>query len=81
MMLCMPMALILLIALYLVLTRILFPNKIRSNAVTTNYINTEYKSLGPLSVSEKRVMVVFAFTVFLWIFKDIINEAQNLFKL
>ena len=74
MLLCMPIAIVLLIALYLVLTRILFRNHIRSSEAARNYINEEYKILGPLSYAEKRVMTVFVFTALLWIFKDILNE-------
>jgi solute carrier family 13 (sodium-dependent dicarboxylate transporter), member 2/3/5 len=81
MLLCMPMAIILLIALYVVLTRILFPNHIRSSEAARHYINEEYKSLGPLSFAEKRVMTVFVITALLWICKDIINEMQSYVKL
>jgi len=81
MLLCMPIAIVLLIALYLVLTRILFPNHIRSSEAARNYINEEYKTLGPLSYAEKRVMTVFVFTAMLWIFKDLINANQNYIKL
>jgi sodium-dependent dicarboxylate transporter 2/3/5 len=81
MLLCMPIAIVLLIALYFVLTRILFRNHIKSSEPARNYINEEYKALGPLSYAEKRVMTVFLFTALLWIFKDIINGAQDLIKL
>jgi len=81
MMLCMPIAIILLVALYLVLTQILFRNHIRSSEAARNYINEEYRSLGPLSISEKRVMIIFSCTALLWIFKDLINAEQKLIKL
>ena len=81
MLLCMPIAIVLLIALYFVLTRVLFPNHIKSNDAARNYINEEYRMLGPLSYAEKRVMTVFVFTALLWIFKDIINEVQGYVKL
>ncbi|MBI5856352.1 MAG: anion permease [Sphingobacteriales bacterium] len=81
MLLCMPVAILLLAALYFVLTKILFRNHIRPSDAARNYINEEYKSLGPLSSAEKRVMIVFIFTALLWIFKDLINEAQSLAKL
>ena len=81
MLLCMPIAIVLLIALYLVLTRVLFPNHIRSSDAARNYINEEYKQLGPLSYAEKRVMTVFVITAMLWIFKDVINASQDYIKL
>lgn len=79
--LCMPIAIILLIALYLVLTKLLFPNHIRSGEAARNFINEEYKSLGPLSVAEKRVMIIFMATALLWILTDPINRLQNFVKL
>ena len=75
--LCMPIAIILLITLYLVLTKILFRNHIRSGEAARNYIHDEYRSLGPLSVAEKRVTVVFICTALLWILADPINKLQN----
>lgn len=80
-MLCMPMALLLLVALYLTLTKLLFRNHIRSSSMARTYINTEYKALGPLSVSEKRVLSIFLGAALLWIFKDLINEVQGIIKL
>lgn len=79
--LCMPIAIILLIALYLVITKILFPNHIRSGEAARNYINDEYKSLGHLSVAEKRVMIIFIATALLWILTDLINQLQGFVKL
>ncbi len=81
MLLCMPIAIILLIALYIVLTKILFRNHIRSGEAARQYINQEYKLLGPLSVSEKRVLVIFLFTALLWILADPINRMQGYVKL
>lgn len=81
MLLCTPLAFLLLIALHFVLTRILFPNRIRPNDAARRFISEEYARLGPLSESEKRVMIIFFCTALLWIFKDLINEVQPLFKL
>ena len=79
--LCMPIAIILLFALYLVLTKILFRNHIRSGEAARNYINEEYRSLGLFSVAEKRVMIIFIATALLWILADPINKLQNICKL
>ena len=81
MLLCMPIAIILLLSLYLVLTKILFRNRIRSGEAARNYINEEYRSLGSFSIAEKRVMVVFIVTALLWIVADPINKLQNYFTL
>ena len=77
MLLCMPVAIFLLLSLYLVLTKILFRNLIGSGEAARMYINEEYRSLGPLSVAEKRVMAIFIITALLWILADPINKLQN----
>jgi len=69
------------ITLYFVLTRILFPNHIRSNDAAKKFIYEEYNSLGRISVAEKRVLIVFSATALLWIFKDLLNRSQDLVRL
>ncbi|HEY5772254.1 MAG TPA: SLC13 family permease [Chitinophagaceae bacterium] len=81
MLLCMPIALLLMITLYFVLTRVLFPNHIRSNDAAKKFIYGEYNNLGRLSTAEKRVLIVFSATALLWIFKDLLNQSQDLVKL
>jgi len=81
MLLCMPIALLLMFTLYLLLTRILFPNHIRSNEGAKQFIKGEFVRMGPLSVSERRVLVIFSGTALLWIFKDLLNQSQSLIKL
>jgi sodium-dependent dicarboxylate transporter 2/3/5 len=81
MLLCLPIALLLMFALYLLLTRILFPNHIRSNASAKHFISEEFLRMGPLSVSEKRVLVIFTGTASLWILKDLLNRSQGIIKL
>jgi len=81
MILCMPIAILLLISLYLVMVKWLFPNHIKSDLATREHIRLETESLGPLSVAEKRVLVIFVGTALLWIFRDIINKNQAIFKL
>jgi len=81
MVLCLPIAIILMLALYFLLTRILYPNKIKTNTAAKNYINEEIIRMGPLSISEKRVLIIFSSTALLWIFKDLLNQSQSLIKL
>jgi sodium-dependent dicarboxylate transporter 2/3/5 len=56
------------------MVKILFPNRIKSNDVTRNIIHQELKNLGKMSVAEKRVLIVFCGTAFMWIFKDLLNK-------
>jgi solute carrier family 13 (sodium-dependent dicarboxylate transporter), member 2/3/5 len=81
MLLCAPLALLLMFSLYFVSTKILFPNHIRQSEAARNYIRTELRQLGPLSKAEIRVLIIFLSTAFLWIFRQLINDSQSLFKL
>jgi len=81
MLLCTPLALLLLMCLYWVMVKWLFRNRIKSDAATKELIRNEIIKLGPLSVTEKRVLIIFICTAFLWITRAIINDAQSLFKL
>lgn len=72
--LCIPVALILLAALYLVLTRWLYPNRIAKSRATSEMIRDQIRGLGRVSRPEKRVLFVFIATALLWITRDLINK-------
>lgn len=74
--LCAPLAILLLAVLYLLLTKMLFVNGIKTNAATALLIQQERIALGPMSAAEKRVSVIFGITAMLWITKDLINGLQ-----
>lgn len=80
MLVCAPLALMLLAALYVVLTKWLFPNRISSSHEASAFIRKEIGGLGSLSVAEKRVLAVFICTATLWITKDLFNGLK-LFRL
>jgi sodium-dependent dicarboxylate transporter 2/3/5 len=63
-----------------VLTGWLYPNRLYENNNIQTYIQQELKSLGPLSVAEKRILIIFVSTASLWIFKDLWNQL-GIFKL
>lgn len=81
MLLCTPIAILLLAALYWVMVKWLFPNHIKSDDGTKQLIRNEIQQLGPLSSAEKRVLVIFIGTALLWIFRKIINDVQTWFEL
>jgi solute carrier family 13 (sodium-dependent dicarboxylate transporter), member 2/3/5 len=81
MLICTPLAILLLMCLYWVMVKWLFPNRIKSNEGTRQLIRNEIQQLGPVSVAEKRVLYIFIATALLWITRDIINQAQSMFKL
>lgn len=68
-----PVAVILLLSLYFVLTKWLYPSGLKKDELTSMHIRQELDSLGPMSVAEKRVLYVFLFTASMWILKDLIN--------
>jgi len=74
MIICTPIAILLLFTLYWVMVKWLYPNGIKSSQETRGVIAKELKDLGPLSAAEKRVLIIFCSTAFLWITKDIINS-------
>jgi len=58
---------------YLVLTKWMFPNKQLKFAASKDVIKEELRKLGPMSGKEKMVLAIFGATVFLWIFRTVIN--------
>ncbi len=59
---------------YLVLVKWMFPNKQLKFNASKDIINSELAKLGPMSGKEKMVLVIFSITVFLWIFRTLINK-------
>ncbi len=69
-----PFSAILLLMCYLVLVKWMFPSKQLRFSASRGVIETELKKLGPMSGKEKRVLTIFVITVFLWIFRTLINS-------
>lgn len=69
-----PFSILLLIIAYLVLVKWMYPNKQLQFKASKDVINAELKKLGPVSGKEKMVLVIFGITVFLWIFRTVINK-------
>ncbi len=80
MMICTPLAWILLFCLYFVL-KWLYPSRISADAVAKEMIRVELAKLGKLSAPEKRVLFVFVLTACLWVTRDLLNNMQTLVKL
>lgn len=76
-----PLTIVLLIMLYWVLVKWLYPNHIKHSEEGNNYIKDELSKLGKLSTPEKRVSIVFIITVLLWVLKDLINSFQKILEL
>lgn len=80
MLICTPISLLLLFSLYLIMTKWLYPSRLGADIATRDLIRYELQQLGPLTVAEKRVLIIFVSTALLWITKDLINRT-NLVKL
>jgi len=75
MLLCLPIALLLMLSLYFIMTKWLFKNDIGREASTAIMIEKELEQMGKMSAPEKRVLIIFSLTAFLWITKDLLNAA------
>lgn len=73
MLVCMPIAIILLVALYVVLIK-MYPNRIASSNEMKTHIQDDLQALGPMTTPEKRVLYIFCTTALLWITRDLINK-------
>lgn len=59
---------------YIILTQVMFKNRLGKIEAGEEVINSELMKLGVLSKEEKLVMAIFSMTAFLWIFKLPLNS-------
>ena len=69
-----PFSIIMIVAVYFVLVKLMFPSKGILFSASANLITAEVEKLGKISKEEKRVLLIFGITVFLWITRTIINS-------
>jgi solute carrier family 13 (sodium-dependent dicarboxylate transporter), member 2/3/5 len=69
-----PVSILLLIGNYLIVTKILFPNKMKTIKGSDNLITTRLAELGAMRKEEKLVLGVFLTTSFFWILQQFFNE-------
>lgn len=69
-----PVAAILVLSNYWVVTRILFPNRLKKIEGSEQLLQSKLMALGRLKKSEKLVLLVFSMTAFLWMFQQPINS-------
>ena len=69
-----PFSMVMIVAVYVVLVKWMFPCKDLLFTASSSLISEEIEKLGRVSKEEKRVLIIFAFTVFLWITRTIINK-------
>lgn len=69
-----PFSIIMIVAVYFVLVKLMFPSKGILFSASANLITDEVEKLGKISKEEKRVLLIFGITVFLWVTRTIINS-------
>ena len=62
-----PIGLIMLVASFIILTKIIYPSTFEINAVTKSKINQGLEKLGNISRDEKKVFIIFLVAASLWI--------------
>jgi sodium-dependent dicarboxylate transporter 2/3/5 len=73
-----PLTIALLLMLYWVMVKWLYPNHIKHSEAGKLFISEEIKKMGKLSTPEIRTTIVFSSTVLAWILKDVLNSIQQL---
>lgn len=69
-----PLILVLLPIMYVVLAKFVFPIKLKELPGGKNVIENQLKSIGKITIPEKRVAIVFTVTAVLWIFRPLISN-------
>lgn len=62
-----PFAVIMLVLTWIVLTKLVFRTTLREIPGGKELINSEIHSMGPMSQAEKRVAIIFAIAIILWV--------------
>lgn len=68
-----PVSFVLLVCNYLIVTKVLFPNKLDTIKGSDELIKTKLNEIGPLRKEEKLVLTIFGLTSFFWIFQQPLN--------
>lgn len=69
-----PFSIIMISFCYIVLVKLIFPNGALKFNASKTIIDSELKKLGPTSGKEKMVLTIFGITVFLWVFRTVLNS-------
>lgn len=65
-----PLAVILLLGSYFLMVRVLMPVSASTSSFSNTVVREELARLGEISLAEKRVLLIFSLTAFLWIFRQ-----------
>jgi len=76
-----PFAALMLFLAYVLLVKVLYPNRVGRFDGAAEVIHSALMDLGAVSRQEYRVILIFGLTAFLWIFRKLINDLNPLFEL
>jgi len=68
-----PFSIIMLTVIYLVLVKVVYPNRLEDRSDSGELIANELKKIGPLKKTELRVLIIFFVTMTLWVLRVHIN--------
>lgn len=74
MMMGIPFSCIMIVTIYLVLVKWVYPNHLGAREDLTKHIHDQHTALGPINPTEKRVLSIFIITMLLWIVRRPLNE-------
>ena len=69
-----PFSALMVTIIYFILVKVFFPTKGIQFGTSGEVIHEELAKLGPTSPKEKRVLLIFAIAIFLWVFRTLINK-------
>ncbi|MDB2703413.1 DASS family sodium-coupled anion symporter [Methylophilaceae bacterium] len=76
-----PIGLIMLVASFIILTKIIYPSTFEINAATKNKIKKSLEELGKISRDEKKVFIIFLIAASLWIGRPYLKYHEMLLGL
>ncbi len=76
-----PFSSIMIAVIYFLLTRVIYPNGLKELHNASEVIDGELAKLGPMQGIEKRVLMIFSITIFLWISRIYIKDLVPFIKL
>ena len=69
-----PICFVMLLIVYFMITRVLYPSKIGTLSASTDIIEEQLRSLGHMSGAEKKVAIIFIGTALTWILRGSLNR-------
>ncbi len=69
-----PFSVVMIAISYVVLVKWMFPNSKKTFGASKEIIQNELDALGNISGKEKMVLGIFGMTVFLWVFRTVLNQ-------